>query len=138
MCKGGENQWLSSDEPVVKIVAKMLEVIVSKPHGPTHGTVLLQRFHQVSASTVVEHAVIAIGTTSPTSMHLARVIVVAARGKIAYCNLIFVTLKFYYSGVLCIFVCMSAMLRPGIVLATSVSLCICWQKIWNTTCWKLM
>jgi len=39
---------LNSDEPIVKIVAKMLEVIVTKPPSTTHKTLLLQRFHQVS------------------------------------------------------------------------------------------
>jgi len=48
-CKDGGIQWLSADEPIVKIVLKMLEVIVTKPPSTTHKTMLLQRFHQVSA-----------------------------------------------------------------------------------------
>ena len=47
VCKGGGSQWLNSDEPVVKIVSKILEVIVTKLPNTMHKTVLLQRFHQV-------------------------------------------------------------------------------------------
>ena len=49
LCTAGGSQWLNSDEPIVKIVAKMLKVIVSKPPITTHKTMLLQRFNQVSA-----------------------------------------------------------------------------------------
>ena len=48
-CEDGGIQWLSGDEPIVKIIVKMLEVIVTKPPSTAHKTMLLQRFHQVSA-----------------------------------------------------------------------------------------
>lgn len=44
---GGGAQWLKSDEPIIKIVAKMLEVIVTKLPVTTDKTMLLQRLHQV-------------------------------------------------------------------------------------------
>jgi len=49
VCKDGRSRWLNGDEPVVKIVAKMLEVTVTKPPSTAHKTMLLQRFHQVGA-----------------------------------------------------------------------------------------
>ena len=48
MCKGGGSLWLKSDEPIIKIVAKMLEVIVTKLPVTAHKMLLLQRLHQVS------------------------------------------------------------------------------------------
>jgi len=48
ICKGRGSRWLNSDEPIVKIVAKMLEVIVTKPPSTIDVTTLLQQFHQVS------------------------------------------------------------------------------------------
>jgi len=53
LCKGEGSQWLSGDEPIIKIVAKMLEVIVTKPPSATHKTMLLQRFHQVGALFII-------------------------------------------------------------------------------------
>jgi len=53
ICKDGGNRWLSGDEPIVKIVAKMFEVIVSKPPSTAHRTMLLQRFHQVDALFII-------------------------------------------------------------------------------------
>jgi len=51
VCKGGASQWLKSDEPIIQIVAKMLEVIVIKLPITAHQTVLLRRLHEVSVLT---------------------------------------------------------------------------------------
>jgi len=48
VCTGEGSQWLQSDEPIIKIIAKMLEVIVTKLPITADKTMLLQRLHQVS------------------------------------------------------------------------------------------
>jgi len=49
MCKGEGSQWLKSDEPIMRIVAKMLEVIVTKLPITEHKTMLLHRLRQVTS-----------------------------------------------------------------------------------------
>jgi len=57
--QGGGSWCLSSDEPIVRIVAKLLEVIVTKLPSTAHKTLLLERLHQVSVLTLIirRHAV---------------------------------------------------------------------------------
>ena len=53
---GGGSWWLSSDEPIVRIVAKLLEVIVTKLPSTAHKTLLLERLHQVLTLIINRHA----------------------------------------------------------------------------------
>jgi len=52
VCKGTGGQWLNIDGPIVKIVAKLLEVILTKPTSTKQRTDLLQRFYTVGVLSI--------------------------------------------------------------------------------------